>query len=49
VIHDPLNESLAERPEHDDEQEMRVSIDIPDGFKLVLIINGVIFDLGDYD
>jgi hypothetical protein len=46
MTHDPLNESLAEH-EHDDEKEMRVSIDIPDGFKLVLIINGVEFDLDD--
>jgi hypothetical protein len=46
MTHDPLNESLSER-EHDDEQEMRVSIDIPDGFKLVLVINGVEFDLDD--
>lgn len=45
MTHDPLNESLTER-EHD-EQEMRVSIDVPDGVKLVLVINGVEFDLDD--
>jgi hypothetical protein len=45
MSHDPLNESLAERDQ--DEQELRVSIDVPDGMKLVLVINGVEFDLDD--
>jgi hypothetical protein len=47
MISDPLNESLAERDRDEDEQEMRVSFDVPEGIKLVLIINGVIFDLDD--
>jgi hypothetical protein len=52
---DPLNESLDPSPddENDDgkhfleEKEdylMRVSLDVPDGVKLVLVINGVVFD-----
>jgi hypothetical protein len=47
MTHDPLNESLAEREHDNGEQEMRVILDIPEGIKLVLIINGVVFDLDD--
>jgi hypothetical protein len=52
---DPLNESLAPESDGEnddgkrfaaekDERVMHVSLEVPDGVKLVLVINGVVFD-----